>query len=139
MTDREKLIELLVDVPVNYELCMRIMGHCPTIETPCYECLADYLLANGVTFAKDIDVPSKWISVGDEKPKRRGEYFVAYKFMGSDMQFFGSAFWHDDCSDNGYVKGDHFSNEGVDGMYVTHWMYIPKLPMPDPPKEDKHE
>lgn len=59
MTAREKLIELLEDVPVSYELCMRIKGHCPTTETPCYECLADYLLSNGVTF---VDRPvGHWI------------------------------------------------------------------------------
>jgi hypothetical protein len=46
------------------------------------------------------------------------------------MQFFGEAMWHDDIPDNGYVKGNHFSNEGVAGMYVTHWMEIPKLPQP---------
>ena len=44
------------------------------------------------------------------------------------MQFYGEAFWHDDIPDNGYVKGDHFSNEGLNGMYVTHWMRIPELP-----------
>ena len=76
----------------------------------------------------------QWISVEDEKPKSRGHYFIAYKFAGSDMRFYGEAFWHDDIPDNGYVQGDHFSNEGVDGMYVTHWMEIPKLP--EPPKEE---
>lgn len=76
----------------------------------------------------------QWIRVEDEKPPRRGHYFIAYKFAGSDMRFYGKAVWHDDIPDNGYVKGDHFSNEGLDGMYVTHWMHIPKLP--EPPKEE---
>lgn len=71
-----------------------------------------------------------WISVKDKKPKQRGSYFVAYKFAGSDMYFYGTAMWHDDIPDNGYVQGDHFSNEGVDGMHVTHWMKIPSLPKP---------
>jgi hypothetical protein len=44
------------------------------------------------------------------------------------MRFFGEAMRHDDIPDNGYVQGDHFSNEGVDGMLVTHWMEIPELP-----------
>ena len=73
---------------------------------------------------------SSWIRVEDEKPKKRGHYFIAYKFAGSDMRFYGEAMWHDDIPDNGYVQGNHFSNEGVDGMYVTHWMKIPKLPEP---------
>ena len=70
----------------------------------------------------------EWISVEDEKPKSRGHYFIAYKFAGSDMHFYGEAMWHDDILGNGYIQGDHFSNEGVNGMYVTHWMKIPKLP-----------
>ena len=74
----------------------------------------------------------KWIPVSERLPKYRGHYFIAYKFKLSDMQFFGEAMWHDDIPDNGYVKGNHFSNEGVDGMYVTHWMEIP--PLPQPPK-----
>ena len=89
--------------------------------------IADHLIANGVTV-------QKWIPVTEDKPKRRGHYFIAYQFKGSDMQFFGEAMWHDDIPDNGYVKGNHFSNEGVNGMYVTHWMEIPKLPLPEPPK-----
>ena len=76
----------------------------------------------------------KWIPVTEDKPKRRGHYFIAYRFKGSDMQFFGEAMWHDDIPDNGYVKRNHFSNEGVNGMYVTHWMEIPELPLPEPPK-----
>lgn len=83
--------------------------------------MAGWLISNGVTV-------QKWISVEDEKPKRRGNYFITYKFAGSDMRFYGEAFWHDDIPDNGYVQGNHFSNEGVDGMYVTHWMEIQKPP-----------
>ena len=125
MNDREKLIELLKKTEIT-----RINGHRALAEvcfTPhVFENMADHLLANGVTV-------QRWIPVTEEKPKRRGRYFIAYKFRGSDMQFYGEAMWHDDIPDNGYVKGDHFSNEGVEGMYVTHWMEIPRLPAP--PKE----
>ena len=55
MTDREKLIELLGDY---FDI-----GDC----TP--EDIADHLIANGVTFAKDTDVHSKWISVEEKLPK----------------------------------------------------------------------
>ncbi len=77
---------------------------------------------------------SKWISVKDEMPKRMKRYFIAYKFDGSDMRFYGEAMFHPEGG-NGCVDRPHFSNEGVDGMYVTHWMEIPKLPLPEPPKE----
>ena len=125
MTDRKKLIELLGDY---FDI-----GDC----TP--EDIADHLTSHGVRLEtkqaiSDKTSDSKWISVEDEKPKSRGEYFITYKFAGSDMQFYGSAFWHDDIPDNGYVKGDHFSNEGVGGMHVTHWMKIPKPPQP--PREE---
>lgn len=123
MTDREKLIELL------WVYC--------EIGDNAVEGMADCLIANGVTFATDTNVPSKlfgnsgqfkWISVEDEKPKCRGEYFVSYVFADCDMRFYGSAFWIDDLETNGYVTGSHFSFEGVGGMKVTHWMEIQKLP-----------
>ena len=112
MTETEKLTELLRPWTAHLSLSV-----------------AKDLIANGVTFAKDTDVPSKWISVEDDNPKRRGHYFITYKFAGSDMRFYGEAFWHDDIPDNGYVQGNHFSNEGVDGMYVTHWMEIQEPPV----------
>ena len=119
MDTREKLIEL-----VTAALCNQSA-----------EEVADHLIANGVTISNLETVNKEWIPVTEDKPKRRGHYFIAYRFKGSDMQFFGEAMWHDDIPDNGYVKGNHFSNEGVNGMYVTHWMEIPKLPLPEQPKE----
>ena len=123
MTDRERLIELLIEVADS-------VVHIPTDGFIAY--LADHLLANGVAFAKDTDVPNKWISVEVEKPKHRGEYFVSYVFTDCDMRFYGAAFWNDDLETNGYVTGPHFSNEGANGMKVTHWMEIQKLPAGNP-------
>ena len=121
--NREKLIEVISGSGILCEICGE------STMSYCAEALADHLLANGATFATDTNDGGKWISVEDEKPKRRGHYFIAYKFAGSDMRFYGEAFWHDDIPNNGYVQGNHFSNEGVDGMYVTHWMEIQKLPV----------
>ena len=113
MSDREKLIELIHE---NVEITL--------VEE---ETLADHLISNGVTV-------QKWIPVSDEarKPKDRRNYFIAYVFGNSTMTFFGEAKYYA-YGDNGYVQGAHFSNEGVDGMRVTHWMEIP--PLPEPPKE----
>lgn len=115
---REKLVGLLRVTPCKDVGCDK----CKDAGDDCWLGKhADYLIANGVTL-------NQWISVEDEEPKRRGHYFIAFKFKGSDMRFFGEAMWYDDIPDNGFVKGDHFSNEGVEGMYVTHWMKIPPLP-----------
>lgn len=114
---REKLIELLKECCNNGTECTK----------SCFECLAAGIVANGMTI-------QGWTPLAEQPPKKRGHYFIAYKFKGSDMRFFGEAMWHDDLQGNGLVEGNHFSNEGVEGMYVTHWMEIPKLP--EPPKED---
>lgn len=59
MTDREKLIELLEKDPCHFEFGS--CGTCKYHEIPaCYPPrMADHLIAHGVTFAKDTDVPSK--------------------------------------------------------------------------------
>ena len=55
---REKLIEILLGKP----------NKCT------FEQLADFLIANGVTFATDNNVPTKWISVKDRLPDRDGTW-----------------------------------------------------------------
>ena len=80
-SDREKLIELLCADPCtamstdDCETCkLRYIANCYSI------CMADILLANGVTFVKDTDVPSKWISVDNppEDWKGEGGYLTNY-------------------------------------------------------------
>lgn len=111
---REKLIEIVeayadfLDWDTKYEMVDSIM---------------EFL-------ATENNVGRKWISVKDErKPKDRRSYFIAYVFGDSDMHFFGEAKYYA-YEGNGIVDRPHFSNEGVDGMRVTHWMEIPKLPQP---------
>ena len=86
---------------------------------------ADFLLANGVTVAKDTDVPSKWISIKDGLP---GEKCLAYSSECMEMMI-------------GYVSGCLASwtgyrceDENETMFNVTHW-----IPLPEPPKEVKHE
>lgn len=79
-------------------------------------------LANGV---------GRWVGVDDEEKPRHGqECFIRYTFGNSDLKFYGSARYYASGA-NGYVDRPHFSNEGWDGMRVTHWMEIPKLPKED--------
>lgn len=134
LIDRQALMLALkrhgVNTLMNGSTVMdRLKGYNPTSALTGYElCLRDVseILAGFTTI--EAEPLNPWVNVAHEKPPCRGNYFIAYKFQGSDMRFFGEAFWHDDIPTNGYVNGDHFSNEGVDGMYVTHWMRIPKLP-----------
>ena len=109
MDVREKLVELIESA--------RYWGSNTSEE------IAENLIANGVTV-------QEWVSATDErKPKDRRNYFIAYVFGDSDMHFFGEAKYHA-YGGNGIVDRPHFSNEGVKGLRVTHWMEIPKLPQP---------
>lgn len=103
MTDREKLIDLL-DMNCGY------------VDEMLAADLADLLIANGVTFEKDTNVGSKWISVEERLPTV------------------------DDADEVGHIiaiiKGDEFAQifcwrsiVNFPGSF-THWM-----PLPKPPKE----
>ena len=74
------------------------------------------------SFAKDINVPSKWIPVSERLPEknvrvlcyRPGQYYemVVAKLVGDGWERWGK---------------DHDTGENL----ITHWM-----PLPEPPKED---
>lgn len=108
MTDREKLIEILVSLNLPYE-CDEALGW-----------MADKLIANGVTFAKDTDVPSKWMSAS-EPPKEPMEYIVMIQGgVNATTLLFDGGLWFEEDAD------------GWRTYYaVTHWMK-----MPEPPGEE---
>lgn len=109
---KEKLTDLFSDCVAENSI---------VIEPVAGDRLADYLIANGVTI-------QEWIAVEDErKPQNGRNCFISYVFGDSDMHFFGEAKYHA-YGGNGIVDRPHFSNEGMNGMRVTHWMEIPKLP-----------
>lgn len=71
-----------------------------------------------------------WISVEDEqKPKHLEQVLCTYGFDG-DTERHVDKLTYFAYGDNGYVTGAHFTDEGMCGMRVTHWM-----PRPEPPKE----
>ena len=73
----------------------------------------------------------RWIPVTERLPEKHGgDYVCLLKFPNANKPFPYCLIWHA-YGDNGYVNGPHFSDEGLDGMKVTHWM-----PLPEPPKED---
>ena len=122
---REKLVELLYDADkeaVNncrqYPNCYG----CPyTAPNGCYVgAEADHLIANGVTFAKDIYVLSKWISVKDRLPEDNSNVLGCLK-IGEESRIYPAFYAHG-------VWFDCIFNETTTN-YTTHWM-----PLPQPPK-----
>lgn len=105
MTDKEKLVELL-DSHCDYA------GHVDC-KDDCTKCLADHLLANGMTV-------QGWISVEERLPENDGSYLV-YTARGSVcvVHFYTQKIIHET-----YVRPEGWSGKGK----VTHWMPLPQLP-----------
>lgn len=103
MTDREKLIEIL-KVPIY-----------PHLDADPAEVAADYLLDNGVTFATDTNVGSKWISVEDGLPEEGAVVICLTKGGGRLLARYNHRVNRWQCASQ--VK-------------ITHWM-----PPPEPPRE----
>jgi hypothetical protein len=144
MTDREKLIELLCH---KYD---HFCDQCGVNEDSHYiDSLADYLISNGVTFAKDTNVPS-WIPASERLPENDEPY---EEYLVNIMEdHFPCATWDDDpyCTERvtvaqfddkqklWYLHGGNTAlnalilpeHSRVNSQSVTHWM-----PLPEPPKE----
>lgn len=112
MTDRERLLEIL-NVPIH-----------PHLDVDPLEAVADYLLDNGITFAKDTNVPS-WIPVSERMPDTFGTFIVAVRIPTRKRTYSDSADF------DPFAKKWTPSLYWGKGMNVTHWM-----PLPEPPKED---
>ena len=87
--------------------------------------LADYLIANGVTFATDNNVGSKWIPVSERLPADDEIVLIACKigkmFVGYHKHLFpGCEVW--------IILTARDSTKKIT-YTVTHWM-----PLPEPPK-----
>ena len=116
MTDREKMIALL-------KSNMNVLQAAGTSATATLR-LADSLIANGVTFATETNVGSKWIPVTERLPEHFGVFIVAIREpckerVGkdcADFDPFEKTWLPSMCWDKGYE--------------ITHWM-----PLPEPPKE----
>ena len=124
MDVREKLIEIVCDA-MESDGCICHCNHSPCFEV---ERVVNALIYNGVTV-------QEWISVKDErKPKQLQECLCVCKFdddTKGEWRFYNVLKWHDvPYQDNGIVNRPHFTDEGVHGMVVTHWMPLPKLPQP---------
>lgn len=119
MTDREKLIELLCH---KYD---HFCDQCGVNKDGHYiDSLADYLIANGVTFAADNNV-GHWIPVSERFPDSQGTYLCRYGFgQFADYMTTGCIDWI------AFDKHPHWQHAST-GLFVTHWM-----PLPEPPKTE---
>ena len=128
--DREKLIELLKHAP----LMKRTHG------VIWVEAMAQWLIDNGVTFAKDTDVPSKWISVEEQKPNgwvvvdpganyREPETYIVFVkgAMLPTTAYYLDGKFVPPC--DGFLSRENCDRLGFTDD-ITHWM-----PMPEPPKD----
>lgn len=106
---REKLIELLMDMPYGRGT--------EEEETAHIESVADYLIENGVTVT-DNNVGSKWIPVTERLPDS-GKCVLIYSEDGMVAEGNYTA----------YDKKWYQFRWSVKGQEVTHWM-----PLPEPPK-----
>ena len=120
MTDREKLMDLLCEAledgcvgHCNYPYCHRVSS------------IADHLLANGVTFDKDINVPTKWIPVTERLPENNDVV------LGRTWH---KIYWIVQWNERYGEWEDCFTSEGCSHSEdsITHWM-----PLPEPPKEER--
>lgn len=127
MTDREKLIELLNENFCEYCNVDIIAGHCK-IRAISFDVdrFADFLIANGVTFATDNNVGCKWIPASEPPKEWKDEngdsinYLIYSPGIGVDIG-------------NWIQPAKAWFCLGVP-FKVTHWM-----PLPNPPKENADE
>ena len=103
MDDRERLLEILNKPIFPHEMVDPL------------EAVADYLLDNGVTFATDNNVGSKWIPVTERLPEH-GQEVIVYSGNILKPTVFAYQFWN--------PKYDTW-------LRITHWM-----PLPKPPQEE---
>jgi hypothetical protein len=107
---RDKLVELIEEAAIQYLDAYANAGK-----------IADFLIANGVTFA---DVPDtnvgKWIPVSERPPEDSGDVILCTR-----SRIVGVGFY--DKMTRSWVQ--HYSGGGI-RVDVTHWM-----PMPEPSKE----
>lgn len=115
---REKLIEIMEDIDCNAEYCKDCefandIDGCVRRQK---EIIADHLIANGVTFAEDNNVPSKWIPVTERLPEV-GKCVLIYSDTGkvAEGQYTATQDW---------VQFRWSSSKVV----VTHWMPLPPCP-----------
>ena len=116
MTDREKLIELLFDVPEV------------TVYNRAAPKIANHLIANGVTFAKDTDAPGK------KPPTDLTGKCGSCVYAKPTIAFGGSRSWVE-CTNKEHLRIHCKSHCGSVRQRTTRACSCYR-PLPEPPKED---
>lgn len=94
----------------------------------CRACHADDMLSLVDDAA---DAGPGWISVDDEQKPMHGHDYLCVCTLPNDPEHkfdWISVRWWNSTTGNGYVDRPHFSDEGVKGVTVTHWMPLPPMP-----------
>ena len=91
---------------------------------------------NGYDAGYEAGKPTLIPVTDEQKPKQGQECLCVCCFeddLKQEWRWYCVLRWHDiPYQDNGIVNRPHFTDEGVDGMVVTHWMPLPELPTPIP-------
>lgn len=119
MTDKEKLVDLLFEIP----MFPASMDYNRMVET--IVLAAEWLADKGVTFATDKNDSSKWIPVSERLPDIDGKYLVARRECGRYSISVRKFRKEVPCWHKGYCGHWERRTNGI-----THW-----LPLPEPPKE----
>lgn len=119
MTDRERLLQILNVAIFPHE------GEDPL------EAVTDYLLDNGVTFARNTNVPS-WIPVSERLPEEEELVLIICKNGARFVGYYKRSHYNNEISWG--IKTALSSTRWLNKGRVTHWM-----PLPEPPKEDGHD
>jgi hypothetical protein len=135
--EKEKLVELLEE-PIDI-MPGRFGSPIFKIKLPYAEVIADRMIAHGVTVQgdKDINVPSKWISVKDRLPEVCDSYLVVVKYKYDHEKEYNYdtdvATYYPYDNPSAYIdeRWDTYNDwdEGQQYLHITHWM-----PLPQPPK-----
>ena len=134
---RDKLIELLSENFAKFGGLVTIKGEAELLSLYLEaEKVADHLIAHGVTFAEDNNVPCKWIPVSERLPMDDGEYLVCPEYKDCCKIYYRPKV--DIYSFEGAYRLSWFKYGSEDDYYetpdVTHWM-----PLPEPPKGESDE
>ena len=120
MTDREKLIELLVEAENGTTVLSGLSKEQQISQI--MEQIADRLIANGVVISKNETTTQRWIPVTERLPEDSGMYIVTANDGHAHRVTF--VIWQ--------KRNKIWNLTGARSYWrVTHWM-----PLPEPPEEE---